>query len=603
MLSDNNDFDGHAHSDANDLIKRIYEKKPDGCDFNKLYITAQVKTLMLRFALNLGFVESFKKGCTIQFEGDALPTPEIFKWVRRHLAKHNTVPFADIEPRYEVSWNPWITVGFRYSHEPRSSLLDLALSYPTLQQRYEAVHHLIIGEQESNPTQTDNLVQALCKRIITGSRTFIPLLETAGDGRALFDMCLHFNDILSFHDRFVHINGQKASEDSDPKTASNSFRIFRVLKRILDMSPSFWTFGLLERVLDRSYTHVFRDKLALVVYRDLLTRLVPAFNDLWRQIDPQDYQNYKDLINHHHKPPRPIPKVEPRDLVRFLNDLVQLKLGDVLEKALSTMAEHLTNLARSTRQHDSQSILEGFWIPLLHELAAKLTSKIGNHSTLLLEPKSRFQPIFRAALIAYARVRVGEQPPSNATDLARRLPRNYRDRPELADLVKFMEDPIQKEGRFPNLDREQKTAAHRMTEKRDVEIKHDRSTRPSTIIMIKLSKSDPEKHEAWNKRKEEFKTDVLLKFPDQDLLKEILGGILGYEELMNLTFLRNEDQHHPSVSADIDHLIQQQESSARTLQAIRANTQLAGTVRQAADTALDQGSENADRANKRLRVE
>ena len=102
-LSDNNDFDRYAHKDAKELIKRIYEKRYepyDWSDFSKWYITAQVKTLMLRFALNQRDIDLFKKGCAIQFEGDTLPSPEIFKWVRQHHAKHQAIQFVEVEQRY-----------------------------------------------------------------------------------------------------------------------------------------------------------------------------------------------------------------------------------------------------------------------------------------------------------------------------------------------------------------------------------------------------------------------------------------------------------------------------------------------------------------------
>ena len=449
----------------------------------------------------------------------------------------------------------------------------------------------------SRPAETP--LQDLGKRIITGSRAFIPLLETAGDGRALVDICLHYKDILLFQKRYVPAS-LRDNQTKELNIVSNTDRNYSVLDRILNMSPNFWIFGFLERVLDLGFTHLFRDNPASDVYREVLSRLVPALKDMWASVDPKDYQGCEDRVCYFNKPPRPTPKVEPQDLVRFLHDLVQLKHGEVLKKTVSTMVKRLNEIAW---QHGSKAFLRDFWLPFLHELAAHMTYGRGSSSALLFEPNASFQPLFKAVLTCYACARVGMQPPSQPNDLRRGPCYRYQDRPELAKLVSFLEDATRKEARFPDLDKDQKAAARDMTEMLKVEIKYDRSTKPFTLIMTKLSESDPDKHAAWNKRKEDFKTDVLLKFADQEFLKEMLGGERGYDRMTELTFLLNGDQQQSSVAAAGTLDGQEQRSDGHPLQAIQANVQLTGMTPDARNAALNQGSENADRASKRVRVE
>ncbi|KAK3318714.1 hypothetical protein B0H66DRAFT_248190 [Apodospora peruviana] len=65
---------------------------------------------------------------------------------------------------------------------------------------------------------------------------------------------------------------------------------------------------------------------------------------------------------------------------------------------------------------------------------------------------------------------------------------------------------------------------------------YDRSTKPWSWVFTKTSKADPEQHEAWDERCQEFRQDVLLQL-DQTLLEELVGS-RRYNELTYMSFLR-----------------------------------------------------------------
>ncbi|KAK3392818.1 hypothetical protein B0H63DRAFT_443119 [Podospora didyma] len=168
--------------------------------------------------------------------------------------------------------------------------------------------------------------------------------------------------------------------------------------------------------------------------------------------------------------------VKPEDLSRMCFDLGQLGLDDLRDRWLQSIISHTQHLRDSQSPEDRG--------------AAEVSQ-----------------------LWSYASIRVKKQPSSKAEDLRRQMNGEAsRTIPKIREFYEYIESPTQREDRY------QWT---------------DQSAKPWTWVFTKASKTDPEHHEAWATRREEFKAE-LLRF-DPSFLKELLGQ--KYDDLMNMFFL------------------------------------------------------------------
>ena len=505
--------DEDTHSCAKRLIKEIYKDHTEN-QLSSWDMTGQAKTLVLRFALNQGDVELFKKGCTVQFDGDYRPTAEVFKYVGEDLRNGNSkFSFDDI----------------------KSSLENTILRYHLLEDRYNAVRYLTVDQESKAVTMASSLQQWARSIILPSSGNYLPLLTTAGDGRALIDICFDYGDESLLH---TTILPQVVAElDNDKR------------------SDLLWIFGLLERTLDLGFTHLFRQREARDIYEEVVSRFQNRLESAWSMIDY--YQATVGSSGHTNTAPKLV-RLAPADLVRFFQDLTRLKLDTVLVGTLSTIHSQMSRLSHEQRDPPSYyrpkwlrdkpvkqpgAKYRNFWLPFLHELIT------GFEKSKTPLSKDRYGPLFQFTLEGYANVFVGKQPHHVSKDLKMEPNRVYRGKTSrvLADYLEFLRDGTRKQARFPHYKQRDKSCVKSLSEhlRVDLTYEYEKMTGGYTVVVTKLSDADKVHHEEWAKRREEFKADVLGKF-DQELLRGLLGAE-GYEKLVNLPFLNRE---RPAAAAD-----------------------------------------------------
>ena len=405
----------------------------------------------------------------------------------------------------------------------QSSISEVVLSYDRLQLRHQAVRYMTHATAHPEPraAPTHPLIAQWGQRMVLAcADNFIPFLDKIGDGRALMDICYTYGNEAFFHSTVMH---QVLKELARCNESFSEYPHSPVMP--------FWALGLLDRMVELGATHLFRTRPVAHVYSAVVTRLSPLFPGLCK--DANRYHKYitDDTLQ----------TILPVDLARFLRDLEWLGFEPQRTALVSAIIKYMHNDmtpdSLSYYAPDS-TLLRDFWLPFLHELLVTINTTITtintgeqdlNRQRLL---RHQYHPLLTSTLTAYARAFVGDQPPdpNNPPDLRRVDMYVHRDPAFMRDCIDFLESPTRREARFQNWTKKEKYHAKTKADRLDVRCWHDKSTKPFTFVMTKISIADPEKHEAWAKRRDEFRAE-LERFR---VVFECVGDQRGFAALMEL---------------------------------------------------------------------
>ncbi|KAK4206381.1 hypothetical protein QBC37DRAFT_129767 [Rhypophila decipiens] len=400
-------------------------------------------------------------------------------------------------------------------------------AYNGLSTRFEALDNLLNHEMPySEQTRAERKwAQEVAVSFVNGVPQLDSFLNAARDGQAVIDMAL-FYAAPGFLTRFIR---HYVYERSNPGLKTPPQNLMWL-----------WIVGFLSRLLERADPEQLDGREPKEVYREIFNKVIVPI-DIWKTLD---------IMNPHYCYPGTGWRegITPPDILRMMRDLSDLGLNDEFRKFYKSIIQRTrdrgairgSNSSRDFEYRPPASIREfsHIWLPLLRELAS---SNLVNLSQLVCRDNCSL--LFRQVFISYARIIVGKQPPHEPDDLCREPKRQpYKPWDDVyTELHNFLIDPVQKEARFSNYNTNDRARARSSVESRNFRTYCDMKTKPSTFVMVKLSRADPEQHQAWRERKLKFRAEIQEKF-DQTFLKFLIGND-KYDEIMEMSFL---DRREPS---------------------------------------------------------
>ncbi|KAM7200845.1 hypothetical protein V8F20_005087 [Naviculisporaceae sp. PSN 640] len=495
-------------SNARTAVDRVLAiQNSDKPQYN--FMTGELRSWILQFALRTNDLPLFKSACSslsnrqlVRNGQDAPPLPSFFAWLREYFSsRKDAIKFTSIQ----------------------DELTTVVLAYTGLSDRFEAIdsltrHELPYSEQTRAQRKW---AQEIAVPYVKQTPDVSWLLKTAHDGRALVDIALFY--------------------------AKPRFLVEFILSHILTESSCgqrwLWVIGFLTRLLERVDAEHLDGRLPKDVYRTIFSRVIGRLDQ------PMDIWATLDLLNPDRFSSAPWKSgITVPEMIQMICDLVNLGLVEELARFCQITAQRVRERSRSSAKDwklldrkdfgDYRTPPEGFkelsllWVPFLQELALTIVNgQVGGNY------RNIWSQLFTEILMSFARVSVGKQPPLEPDDLYR-YPMMQPHKPwsdQYTELHNFLIDPTRKEARFSNYDNKLRARARSSVQYLNFHTYCDVKTRPSTFVMIKLSSSDPEHHQAWRERKEKFQDEIKKKF-DQAFLKSLLGEE-KYAEIMDMPFL------------------------------------------------------------------
>ncbi|KAM7215622.1 hypothetical protein V8F06_009009 [Rhypophila decipiens] len=475
-------------------------------------IDGTLRARILQFALQQKDLHLFKKACcsphnrrTGKTWEDEPPSTSFFAWLRRYFTRKDAIGFTAIQ----------------------EELTTLIGAYNGLSTRFEALDNLLNHEMPySEQTRAQRKwAQEVAVYFVNGAPQLDSFLNATRDGQAVIDMAL-FYAAPGFLTRFIQ---HYVYERSNPNLKTPPQNLMWL-----------WIVGFLNRLLERADPEHLSGREPKEVYREIFNRVIVPI-DIWKSLDIMNPDDCYPGTGRREG-------ITPPDILRMMRDLSDLGLNDEFKKLYKSIIQrtrdrgaiHGSNSRRDLEYRPPASIREfsHIWLPLLRKLAS---SNLFNLSQPACRDKCGL--LFRQILISYAIIIVGKQPLHKPDDL-RRVPFKQPRKPwddAYTELHNFLIDPTRKEARFSNYNANDRAHARSSVEFLDFRTYCDMKTKPSTFVMVKLSRTDPKQHQAWRERKLKFRAEIQEKF-DQTFLKFLIGND-KYDEIMEMASL---DRREPS---------------------------------------------------------
>ena len=310
---------------------------------------------------------------------------------------------------------------------------------------------------------------------------------------------------------------------------SRSSRILPSTLRLLESSKELqlWVFGFLERLLEVIPRNTFDRESMLYTYRQVADGFCCKGHYLMAiECTVEEDGEYQQDCG-----------VKPETLTQFISDLNQHHLDDSLDTLLD-------NMEARVRWIPGEDEARHLWLPFLRKLV--LTS---------VHP-GRYKKLLVSLIGECALKWVGRQPPLEPDDLRRELRVHEVERlradPGLARACDFLLSETHKTAKFQWNAIQRQQAKHIWRRKR-VTLSLDESTTPPTLTVEKRSRCDQQHHEAWWKKMEELKNE-LLDFTRTEVMRGSAGWEgEGLESAMNQIFSgrRPAQQVHATPAEEI----------------------------------------------------
>ncbi|KAM7194837.1 hypothetical protein V8F33_007035 [Rhypophila sp. PSN 637] len=399
-------------------------------------------------------------------------------------------------------------------------LTTLIGAYNGLSTRFEALEHLTKHEIPFSE-QTRAQRKWAQEVAVSGAPQLDSFFNSTRDGQAVIDVAL-FYAAPGFLSRFIPDYVYDRSRP-DVKGPSKNW---------------FWVVGFLNRLYERADPEQLDGRERKEVYREIFNRVIVPI-DIWNSLD---------IMNPDYCYPGTgwTEGITAPDILRMMRDLSDLGLNSEFNKLYKSIIQRTgdrgairgSNRHRDLEYRPPASIREfsHLWLPLLRELASSNLFDLSQPAC-----RDKCGLLFRQILISYATIIVGKQPPHEPDDL-RRVPSKQTRKPwddAYTELHNLLIDPTRKEARFSNYNANDRAHARSSVEFLDFRTYCDMKTKPSIFVMVKLSRTDPEQHQAWRERKLKFRAEIQEKF-DQTFLKFLIGND-KYDEIMEMSFLDRRD--------------------------------------------------------------